>query len=91
MDAREAMERLAMADPTNFRKERIAKLLDELRYEVIRGMIEGDIDETQHFQFHVPISKSIPGGVVLCAFKTRPTPRGWAALTEIGPRLVAVK
>ena len=33
----------AMADPTNFRRERIEKLLHELRYEVERGMLEREI------------------------------------------------
>jgi hypothetical protein len=44
-----------MSDLTNFCKERIEKLLDELRYEVERGMLEGDIDETLEFRFYVPI------------------------------------
>jgi hypothetical protein len=53
-----------MADPTNFRQERIEKLLHELRYEVERGMMERDIDETMGFRFYVPISNAIPSGVV---------------------------
>ena len=32
-------------DATNFRRERIEKLLNELRYEVERGMLEHEIDE----------------------------------------------
>jgi len=35
-----------MSDPTNFRQERIEKLLHELRSEVERGILEHDIDET---------------------------------------------
>ncbi len=31
-----------MADTTNFRRERIEKLLRELRYEIERGMLEKD-------------------------------------------------
>lgn len=66
-----------MADSTNFRKERIEKLLHELRYEVERGMLERDIDEEMGFRFYVPISNKIPDGVVFCEFRTRPIPR-WA-------------
>jgi hypothetical protein len=49
-----------MGDPTGFRRQRIEKLLTELRYEVERGMIEHDIDETLSFRFYVPISHTIP-------------------------------
>lgn len=80
-----------MSDPTNFRKERIEKLLHELRYEVERGMMDADIDETIGFQFYVPISKAIPDGVVFCEFRTRPVPRHHMALGAIQPRLRLVK
>jgi hypothetical protein len=56
----------------NYRQERIERLLNELRYEVERGMMEGELDESLGFQFIVPVSKSMPGGVVLCSFRTRP-------------------
>ena len=81
-----------MVDTTNFRRERIEKLLHELRYEVERGMIEGDIDETLGFKFYVPISKSIPGGVVHCEFRTRPIPHYLMNPADIyQPRLRLVK
>jgi hypothetical protein len=64
-----------MADPTNFRMERIEKLLHELRYEIERGMLEREIDETLGFRFYIPISNSIPDGVVFCEFRTRPITR----------------
>lgn len=64
-----------MAGPTNFRQERIEKLLHELEYEVTRGMMEKDIDEELTFRFVVPISSKIPDGVVFCQFRTRPAPR----------------
>jgi len=64
-----------MSDPTNFRRERIDKLLHELRCEVERGMMERDIDETLSFRFYVPISHAILDGVVFCEFRTRPMPR----------------
>ena len=79
-----------MADPTNFRQERIEKILHELRYEVTRGMMEGDIDETLGFRFVVGVSKSIPDGVVLCEFETRPTPVT-IAMGALEPRLRVVK
>lgn len=53
--------------------ERIEKLLEELRYEIEVGMMQGEIDESIGFEFIVPQSKSIPGGVVHCRFITRPT------------------
>jgi hypothetical protein len=80
-----------MADPTNFRRERIEKLLHELRYEVERGMLERDIDETLTFQFYVPISNAIPDGVVACEFRTRPIPRHMMDMREMHPRLRLVK
>jgi hypothetical protein len=76
-----------MADPTNFRIERIEKLLHELRYEVERGMLEKDIDETFRFRFYVPISRSIPDGVVFCEFRTRPIHRVMMDPEDIRPRL----
>ena len=76
-----------MSDPTNFRKERIEKLLHELRYEVERGMMEREIDETITFRFHVPISQAIPDGVVFCEFRTRPAHRYAMYDSHIEPRL----
>ena len=82
-----------MSDPTGFRKERIEKLLHELRYEVERGMMENEIEETLGFQFVVPISRSIPDGVVACRFETRPMHRHQAPFGPDGlqPRLRVVK
>jgi hypothetical protein len=76
-----------MADPTNFRKERIEKLLHELRYEVERGMLEHDIEEEMGFRFYVPISAKIPDGVVFCEFRTRPLPRHMMHPDDLQPRL----
>ncbi|WP_291869618.1 hypothetical protein [Bradyrhizobium sp.] len=80
-----------MADPTNFRRERIEKLLHELRYEVERGMLERDIDEEMGFRFYVPISNKIPDGVVFCEFRTRPVPRQAMSPEDMQPRLRVVK
>lgn len=80
-----------MADPTNFRRERIEKLLHELRYEVERGMMERDIDEEIGFRFYVPLSSKIPDGVVFCEFRTRPIPRYAMDASDLQPRLRVVK
>lgn len=73
------------------RKERIEKMLHELRYEVEVGMIQGDIDETLVFEFIVPVSKAIPLGVVMCSFRTRPVPGHTAHPGHFEPRLKVVK
>ena len=57
------------------RKERIERMLHELRYEVEIGMLQGDIDECIGFEFFVSTSKEIPNGVVHCSFRTRPMHR----------------
>ena len=80
-----------MSDPTDFRRERIEKLLHELRYEVERGMMEREIDETITYRFYVPISRAIPGGVVFCEFHTRPIPRSMMDLNNLQPALRVVK
>lgn len=79
-----------MADPTNFRRERIEKLLHELRYEIERGMLERDIGEELTFRFYVPLSQKIPDGVVACEFRTRPVPRYHMAIDDMQPRLRVV-
>jgi hypothetical protein len=76
---------------TNIRQERIGKLLRELRYEVERGMMEAEIDETMGFRFYVPISRRIKDGVVLCEFRTRPVPRHLMYPYDLQPRLKIVK
>lgn len=80
-----------MSDPTGFRRERIERLLRELQYEIERGMMERDIDETMSFRFYVPISNDIPNGVVSCAFSTRPVPRHMMDPDYLQPRLRLVK
>lgn len=80
-----------MVDTTGFRRERIEKLLHELRYEVERGMMEAEIDETLTFNFYVPLSRSIPDGVVQCRFQTRPIHRVMMDMADIQPRLRLVK
>lgn len=80
-----------VGNTTNFRKERIEKLLYELRYEVERGMLEHDIDETIGFEFIVPLSRVIPNGVVHCQFSTRPIPHYQAVLRGVPTGLKLVK
>ena len=80
-----------MSDPTNFRRERIEKLLQELRHEVERGLMENEIDERVQFNFVFPISRKIPDGVVACRFETRPVPRGQMSPELSAPRLRVVE
>jgi hypothetical protein len=56
----------------NYRLKRIERILEELEYEVVRGMVDNEIDETITFRFRVPISRQIQNGVVECQFTTRP-------------------
>lgn len=64
----------------------------ELRYEIERGMMQGEIDEHLGYRFVVPISKKIPGGVVIAEFRTRPVPRYATSIDDLGvPRLRVVK
>lgn len=58
----------------NYRWQRIDRLFHELRYEIERGMIDGEIDESISFRFVVPVSKAIPNGIVVCEFRSRPRP-----------------
>lgn len=78
------------ADP-NFRKERIEKLLHELRYEVERGILENEVDEQLGFRFVIPLSRSIQEGVVMCEFRTRPMHRYAVDTNDLQPRLRVVK
>ncbi|EIM25733.1 hypothetical protein [Microvirga lotononidis] len=79
-----------MSDKPNYRMERIERLLHELKYEVTRGMMEGEIDETIGFRFFVPISKRLPDGVVSCRFETRPVQRWAMHVEDLQPRLKVV-
>jgi hypothetical protein len=54
------------------RQERIERLLSDLRYEIERGMMEGDVDEHLRFRFIVPTSRTFHDGAVECRFETRP-------------------
>lgn len=58
---------------SNFREERIEKLLKELEYEIKRGLIENEIAEEFSFRFYA-LSRKIPNGMVFCEFHTRPIP-----------------
>jgi len=81
-----------MTDLTNFRLERIKKLLIELRYELERGMLERDIEEELGYRFIVPFSKHFKHGVLACEFRTRPVPREQVmAWEQDEPRLRLVK
>jgi hypothetical protein len=76
-------------EPTNFRLERIEKLLFELRYEIERGLFQREIAEEMLFQFVFPISQKIPGGCVAAEFRMRPMTYNMFSPGE--PRLKVVK
>lgn len=80
-----------MSETSNIRRERVERLLKELEYEVVRGIMEGDLDEHMGYRFAVPISKKIPDGVVSCEFRTRPMPRYALSPDDLEPRLKVVK
>lgn len=64
-----------MTETANIRKERIERLLHDLRYEIERGILDGDIEERMEFRFIVPTSHKLPDGVVVCVFRTTPVLR----------------
>jgi len=78
-------------EATKRRMKRIQVILSDLEYEVTRGMMEGELDESMGFRFHVPISKQIKDGVVQCEFRTRPMPRYAMTIEDFEPRLKVVK
>lgn len=80
-----------MSETPNIRKQRVERLLHELRYEIERGILENDLDESIGFRFYVPRSKSIPDGVVFCEFRTRPIHRYMMDPSDLQPRLRLVK
>jgi hypothetical protein len=63
-----------MSNPS-YRKERVERLLEELQYEISRGVLEREIDEEIGFRFIVPKSSKVLDGVVFCEFRTRPMHR----------------
>ena len=78
-------------DKPNYREERIERLLKELEYELVRGIIEGEIAEEMHWRYIVGVSRKIPDGAVLCTFDTRPVTRYDICLVDMQPRLRVVK
>lgn len=79
------------SDKDSYRWERIQRLLSELRYEVERGMMEREIDEQIGYRFIVPLSRSLPDGVVMCEFRTRPMPRYALNIDDFQPKLKVIK
>ena len=67
----------------NYRADRIDRLLNELKYEMTRGMMENDIEEQWGLSFVVPISRHFRDGVVLCEFRSRPVPRYQLTMDQI--------
>jgi hypothetical protein len=80
-----------MASGPEARKERIERLLQELKYEITRGMMEREIDEHLGFRFIVPVSASLRHGIVFCEFHTRPQHPDFTTFDVAEPRLRIVK
>jgi len=82
-----------MSVAAEMRKERIERLLQELRYEISRGIMEAEVDERMGFSFVIPASKQVTDGIVLCRFETRPVHRDSMIGQEVHgkPRLELVK
>lgn len=74
-----------MNTDAEMRMERINRLFHELRYEIERGFMEGEIDEMIGYQFVVPVSRQITDGVVYCRFETRPVHRGSVMGLDLNP------
>lgn len=64
-----------MPETVNIRQERIERLLRELEYEVSRGIMECEIDETLSFEAWIPSSRTYLHGCVQILFRTRAHPR----------------
>lgn len=69
-----------MSEATNYRMDRIQRLLDDLKREVEIGFVQREIDETLMLRWLVPVSSAIPGGAVFCEFRTQPIPFAQAAM-----------
>lgn len=76
---------------TNYRTERIERLLQDLKREIEIGIFENEIDEQLTLHWCVPISRVIPDGGVFCRFETRPVPRHMLPFPDQGPRLKIIQ
>lgn len=64
-----------MSEAEKMRMDRITYLWNELKYELSRGFMEQQIDETLSFKHVCPVSHVIPRGVVTVELRTRPITR----------------
>lgn len=55
-----------------YRKERIERLFYELKYELTRGVLEGEVDEQIGYRFVVPQSKTPGKDIVHAEFRMIP-------------------
>lgn len=75
---------------SDFRRERIEKLLQELRYEIERGVMQREIGEEMTFGFIIPVSNKLPNGVVRCEFRMRPMLGSQVPPDDFRPKLKVV-
>ena len=79
-------------DGKSYRWQRIERLFEELRYEITRGMMEGEIEESLGYRFIIGVSKTYPTrGVVDCEFRARPVENMAFLNGPVEPRLKVVK
>lgn len=78
-----------MSDITNIRLERVERLLDELRYEMTRGIMEHDLPEEINFGFMLP--SKVSGKVVVCRLQCAVESQGWPPLHNQSNKLQLVK
>lgn len=78
---------------SNIRMERVQRLIHELEYEIMRGIMENEIDESIAYQkIACGVSRSIPDGSVVLEIRSRPVPRGYVlGMMHEKTRLTAVK
>jgi len=82
-----------MSVDKEMRMERINRLIHELRYELERGFMEGEIEESITWHHIIPVSREVTNGVVVCRLETRPVHRdsAFGQQLETEPRLRVVR
>ena len=77
-----------MSEQSSYRRERIERLLSEVKYEIERGVVDREIDESLGFEFIVPISRLGDGWVVQFRLSMQPVSR---QSVDLGSRLRLVE
>jgi hypothetical protein len=81
-----------MTTEAEYRKERIERLIHELEYELTRGVMDHEIEESLHWRYIIPVSRKIPNGVVVVQMQMWPATRDTVLPSgHTGPRLKLVE